>query len=365
MFERLREIDEELSQLPEQLKPLEEQVERARGILRKAEESNPVRQTLANLLLQADRTHVENLGWIAGQQSVDPVVVANQTAKLLFSVGKSMPKEESSALSVPGSSGSGSSGSGSSGSGSSGSGSSGPGSSGLGDATSSYEAALANFVRVDEGMLTSNVESLLMRRLFAESWLSTESKVRARVMDQLKREVRENSRWLPEPRAQILDEEGKSVVGEGAGAFGSYFAASAVVFMALRQYQLQLPSSAFSLLNKTMSLLLDDSIHKKLSVRVADAAKTVERGRALLAIAYVHLIRSMQSGSYEREHNKIADVLSSAEVALETGKKRIARLRNARSEAVMQFAGVIGILVTALVITGYAIYTILAKEPPT
>jgi hypothetical protein len=358
MFERLREIDEELSQLPEQLKPLEEQVERARGILRKAEESNPVRQTLANLLLQADRTHVENLGWIAGQQSVDPVVVANQTAKLLFSVGKSLPKEESS-------SGSGSSGSGSSGSGSSGSGSSGSGSSGSGDATSSYEAALANFVRVDEGMSTSNLENLLMRRLFAESWLATDSKVRARVMDELKREVRENSRWLPEPRAQILDEEGKSVVGEGAGAFGSYFASSAVVFMALRQYRLQLPSSAFSLLNTTMSLLLDDSIYKKLSARVADAAKTVERGRALLAIAYVQLIRSLQMGSYEREHNKIADVLSSAEVALEAGKKRIARLRNARSEIVMQFAGVIGILVTALAIAGYAIYTIIAKEPPT
>jgi hypothetical protein len=357
MFERLREIDEELSQLPEQLKPLEEQVERARGILRKAEESNPVRQTLANLLLQADRTHVENLGWIAGQQSVDPVVVANQTAKLLFSVGKSLPKEESS--------GSGSSGSGSSGSGSSGSGSSGSGSSGSGDATSSYEAALANFVRVDEGMSTSNLENLLMRRLFAESWLATDSKVRARVMAELKREVRENSRWLPEPRAQILDEEGKSVVGEGAGAFGSYFASSAVVFMALRQYRLQLPSSAFSLLNTTMSLLLDDSIYKKLSARVADAAKTVERGRALLAIAYVQLIRSLQMGSYEREHNKIADVLSSAEVALEAGKKRIARLRNARSEIVMQFAGVIGILVTALAIAGYAIYTIIAKEPPT
>ena len=363
MFERLREIDEELSQLPEQLKPLEEQVERARGILRKAEESNPVRQTLANLLLQADRTHVENLGWIAGQQSVDPVVVANQTAKLLFSVGKSLPKEESSSGS--GSSGSGSSGSGSSGSGSSGSGSSGSGSSGSGDATSSYEAALANFVRVDEGMSTSNLENLLMRRLFAESWLATDSKVRARVMDELKREVRENSRWLPEPRAQILDEEGKSVVGEGAGAFGSYFASSAVVFMALRQYRLQLPSSAFSLLNTTMSLLLDDSIYKKLSARVADAAKTVERGRALLAIAYVQLIRSLQMGSYEREHNKIADVLSSAEVALEAGKKRIARLRNARSEIVMQFAGVIGILVTALAIAGYAIYTIIAKEPPT
>jgi hypothetical protein len=214
-------------------------------------------------------------------------------------------------------------------------------------------------------MSTSNLENLLMRRLFAESWLATDSKVRARVMDELKREVRENSRWLPEPRAQILDEEGKSVVGEGAGAFGSYFASSAVVFMALRQYRLQLPSSAFSLLNTTMSLLLDDSIYKKLSARVADAAKTVERGRALLAIAYVQLIRSLQSGSYEREHNKIADVLSSAEVALEAGKKRIARLRNARSEIVMQFAGVIGILVTALAIAGYAIYTIIAKEPPT
>jgi hypothetical protein len=94
-------------------------------------------------------------------------------------------------------------------------------------------------------------------------------------------------------------------------------------------------------------------------------AKTVERGRALLAIAYVQLIRSLQSGSYEREHNKIADVLSSAEVALEAGKKRIARLRNARSEIVMQFAGVIGILVTALAIAGYAIYTIIANEPPT
>lgn len=353
MFERLREIDEELSQLPEQLKPLEEQVERARNILRKAEESNPVRQTLANLLLQADRTHVENLGWIAGQQSVDPAVVAAQTAKLLFSVVKNSPKGSASSGASEGSPSAGSSAAPAAGS------SAAPGADGA-----TYEAALAGFVKIDEGMVTSNLESLLIRRLFAEPWLSTESKIRARVMDELKREARENSRWLPEPRAQILDEEGKSVVGEGAGAFGGYFAASAVVFMTLRQYHLQLPSSAFSLLNKTMSLLLDDSIYKKLSARVADFAKTVERGRALLAIAYVHLIRSMQMASYEREHHKIADVLSGAEVALEMGKKRITRLRNARSETVMQFAGVIGILVTALAVAGYAVYVLVAKEPP-
>jgi len=113
-----------------------------------------------------------------------------------------------------------------------------------------------------------------------------------------------------------------------------------------------------------MSLLIDDSIYKKLSVRVGDFAKTVERGRALLAIAYVHLIRSMQMASFEREHHKINDVLSGAEVALSMGKKRITRLRNARSETVIQFAGVIGIFVMALAIAGYAAYTLIATQPP-
>lgn len=336
MLERLREIDDELNQLPEQLAPLAEQVERAKEILKQAEEANPARQTLLQLLKKSDRSHVENLGWCAGQQSVDPAVVAAQVARLLFSAaGKTAP------AAAP------------------------PSGDGEGAATggNTYEAGLALFVKGDGGLTASNLEGLVLRKLFTDPWLGLDSQPRARIMEELKRETKENSKWLPEPRAQILDEEGKSIVGDGAGAFGGYFAAAATISMTLRQFRLQ-PPGAFSSLNATMSLLLEDAIFKKLNVRLMDTATNIERARAVLAVAYVHLIRASQMGTYEREHRKIVDALGSAEVSLETGQKRIVRLRADRIEIVMQMAGIVGIVMTILAVLAYLLYTLLQAEPP-
>ena len=89
MFGRLREIDEELSQLPDQLAPLEKQVERGREVLAHSEQNNPMRQVLPMLLRQAERNHVENLGWLVGLQSIDPGAVAANVMKFMLSaVGK-------------------------------------------------------------------------------------------------------------------------------------------------------------------------------------------------------------------------------------------------------------------------------------
>jgi hypothetical protein len=134
--------------------------------------------------------------------------------------------------------------------------------------------------------------------------------------------------------------------------------------MALRQFRLQPPGTAFSSLNATMRLMLEDAVFKKLSIQLIETATSMERARAVLAVAYVHLIRANQMGTYEREHRKIVDALGSAEVALETGQKRIVRLRTARSEIVMQMAGIAGIVVTILAVLAYLLYTLLQAEPP-
>jgi hypothetical protein len=339
MLERIREIDDELNQLPEQLAPLAKQVERAKEILKQAEEANPARQTLLQLLKKTDRSHVENLGWCSGQQSIDPAVVAAQVAKLLFSaagkVAPSPPSPPSASADAQGPSTGG----------------------------NTYEAGLVLFVKGDGGLTASNLEGLVLRKLFTDPWLGLDSQLRARIMEELKRETKEHSKWLPEPRAQILDEEGKSIVGDGAGAFGGYFAAAATISMTLRQFRLQ-PPGAFSSLNATMSLLLEGAVFEKLKARLIDTATNMERARAVLLVAYVHLIRANQMGSYEREYRKIVDALGSAEVALETGQKRLVRLRTDRTEIVMQMAGVAGIVVTILAVLAYLLYTLLQAEPP-
>ena len=342
MLERLREIDDELNQLPEQLAPLAKQVERAKEVLKQAEEANPARQTLLQLLKKTDRSHVENLGWCSGQQSIDAAVVAAQVAKLLFSAaGKGAPSPPSPP-SPPSASAD----------------AQGPSTGG-----NTYEAGLALFVKGDGGLTASNLEGLVLRRLFTDPWLGLDSQLRARIMEELKRETKEHSKWLPEPRSQILDEEGKSIVGDGAGAFGGYFAAAATISMTLRQFRLQ-PPGAFSSLNATMSLLLEDAVFEKLKARLVDTATNIERARALLVVAYVHLVRANQMGTYEREYRKIVDALGSAEVSLETGQKRIVRLRAYRIEIVMQMAGIAGIVMTILAVLAYLVYTLLQPEPP-
>ena len=52
MLGRLREIDDELAQLPQQLKPLEVQVERGREIVEQSGQNNPLRMSLPLLLRQ-------------------------------------------------------------------------------------------------------------------------------------------------------------------------------------------------------------------------------------------------------------------------------------------------------------------------
>jgi hypothetical protein len=337
VLERLREIDDELNQLPEQLAPLAEQVERAKEILKQAEEANPTRQTLLQLLRRAERSDVGNIGWCAGQQSSDAAMVAAQVAKLLFSAaGKTPgPPPDPTNTDAQGAA-----------------------------AGNSYEAGLALFVKGDGGLTASNLEGLVLRKLFTDPWIGLDSQIRARIMEELKREAKENSKWLPEPRSQILDEEGKALVGEGAGAFGGYFAAAATISMTLRQFRLQPPAPSFSSLNATMSRLLEDAVFKKLNTRLLDTATNIERARAVLAVAYVHLIRANQMGFYEREHRKIVDALSSAEVALESGQKRVLRLRTDRTEIVMQLAGIAGIAMTILAILAYLLYGLLNNEPP-
>jgi len=205
---------------------------------------------------------------------------------------------------------------------------------------------------------------VLVRKLFGEPWLALDPNTRAHVMEDLKREAQDNSRWLPEPKNQILDEEGRSLVGEGAGAFGGYFCASGLVSIGLRQYRLNPPTRGFSALGNTIGLLLDDALYKKIASRFIDSATTADRGRALLVVSYVYFIRSIQMGTYEREHRKITDALGSAEVALESGRKRIERLRTARSEIVMQNAGLIGITMTIVAIIVYALYALITGDQP-
>jgi hypothetical protein len=327
MLARLREIDEELAELPEQLAPLEQQVQRGRDIVVQSEQNNPMRQSLVTLLKTAERNHVENLGWLVNQQTTDPVAVSSHVAKFMLTV---LGKPHAGGELPP------------------------------------YETSLAEFVRVEGGggMPPGVLEGALLRKLFGEPWLAADSKVRAHIMENLKRDAEENGRWMPEPKAQILDEEGRSVVGEGAGAFGSYFTSSSVVAMGLRMYRLQPPTRGFAGIGNTLTLLTDDNHYKKFSGALTAAATTSERGRALVVLAYVHFIRSIQMGVFEREHRKIVDALSAAEVALETGKKRIERLRTTRSEIVLQSAGIIGIGMTLVAVVVFVLYSLVAGEEP-
>lgn len=327
MFGRLREIDEELAELPEQLAPLEQQVQRGRDIVAQSEQNNPMRQSLVTLLKTAERNHIENLGWLVNEQSTDAAVVASHVAKFMLTVlGKPF----------------------------------------AGGELTPYETSLAEFVRVEGGggMPPGVLEGALLRKLFGEPWLAADSKVRAHVMENLKRDTEENARWLPEPKAQILDEEGRSVVGEGAGAYGAYFTSAAVVAMGLRMYRLQPPTRGFAGIGNTLAILTDDNHYKKFSGPLTAAATTGERGRGLVVLAYVHFIRAIQMGTFEREHRKIVDALGAAEVALETGRKRIERLRTTRSEIVMQSAGIIGIAMTIVAILIFVIYSMLTGEEP-
>lgn len=338
MLQRLREIDIEMSKLPEQLTPLAEQVDRAKEVLKQAEEANPARQTLQQLLEQADRADVENLGWCAGQQSVDPAVVAAQVTKLMYAAaGKpAAPAPAQASANGPEASTGG----------------------------VSYEAGLALFVKSESALPASSLEALVLRKLFSEPWLAMDPKLRGRVMGELKREAKESSKWLPDPRPQILDDEGKALVSDGAGAFGSYFVAASMVALVLRQFRLQPPGAFTSSLNVTMTFLVEESIFKRLNKRLTEMANSTERSRAVLSVAYVHLIRASRSGNYEREHSKVVDALARAEVELQAGQKRIQRLRADRTEIVMQLAGIAGIVMTIIAIVGYLLYVLISGKPP-
>lgn len=308
MFGRLREIDEELRELPAQLGPLERKVETAREYIVQSEQNNPLHTPLSSLLVKADRNHIDNLGWLVGKQVFEPAEVARHVDAVLVKIlGKTTAAPE--------------------------------------DPGQSYEKSLPQFVRVDGavGLPTGFLEGALLRKIFGDPWLALDSRLRTQVMEQLRADVDENVRWLPTAREQVLDVEGRSIVGEGAGAFGAYFAAAAVVAVGMRQYRLPLPTRAFANLPGTLELLSEDSIFKKLNSRLVDAAGNAERARGIITIAYVHLIRAVQWGNHERDHRKLQDALASVEVALINGKKRIDRLRDDRSEILLQTAGVIGI----------------------
>jgi hypothetical protein len=325
MFGRLREIDDELRELPVQLAPLENKLATAREFIVQSEQNNPLHTPLANLLVRADRNHVDNLGWLVGKQVFEPAEVARHVDGFLV---KALGKTTTTPA----------------------------------DQGSSYEKSLPQFVRVDgaSGMPTGLLEAALLRRLFGEPWLALDSRLRTQVMEQLRKDVEDNIRYLPEVRDQVLDVEGRSLVGEGAGAFGAYFAATAVVGIGMRQYRLPLPTRAFANLPGTLELLSDDSIFKKLNSRLVDAAANAERARAVITIAYIHLIRATQWGNYERDHRKLQDALASVEVALANGKKRIERLREDRNEILVQAAGVIGIGVMLLATIVYVLKTLVA-----
>ena len=324
MFGRLREIDEELRELPAQLGPLEAKVQTARDYIAQSEQNNPLHTPLSTLLVKADRNHIDNLGWLVGKQVFEPAEVARYVDAFLVKIlGKTTATPE--------------------------------------DQGQAYEKSLPQFVRVDggAGMPTGFLEGALLRKMFGDPWLALDSRVRTQVMEQLRKDVEDNIRWLPDAREQVLDVEGRSIVGEGAGAFGAYFAAAAVVAIGMRQYRLPLPTRAFANLPGTLELLSEDSIFKRLNSRLVDAAGNAERARGIITIAYVHLIRATQWGNHERDHRKLQDALASVEVALTNGKKRIERLRDDRSEILLQAAGVIGIGVMLLGALLYVVKTLL------
>ncbi len=327
MFGRLSEIDEELGNLPEQLGPLEKQVERGREIVAQSEQSNPMNHPLSTLLQRAERSQVENLGWLVGEQTTDPTAVATYVAQFMLA-----------ALGRPHIAGD----------------------------LAPYESSLVDLVRLPGGTaLPSGArEAALVRKLFVEPWLAVDAKTRAHIMESLVREVTENARWLPEPRPNIFDEEGRSIVGEGAGALGAYFCSAALLTLGLHTMHLTPPTRTFSVISGTLAMFTDENHHPKFSTAFHGAAGTNERGRALMVVAYVYFIRSIQMGQFEQEHRKIRDVLSNAEVMLDQGKKRVERLRTARSEIVLQLAGTLSLVVTLVAMLGLIVYSTLFEEKP-
>lgn len=327
MLGRLREIDDELSVLPDQLGPLEQQVLRGREVLAQSEQNNPMRHPLAVLLKRADRVHVENLGWFINEQTADPAAVAMHVSRFMLAV---LGRPHVAGELTP------------------------------------YEISLAEFIRAQGGPQVSPgaLEGAMLRKLFAEPWLSADSKVRAHVMETLRREAEQNVRWLPEPRPNLIDEEGRSVVGEGAGAFGGYFTSSALITIGLCSLQLSPPTRAFASINETLAQITDNHNLPRFSLGFNAAAGNNERARALVVVAYIHFIRSLQMGQFEREHRKVLEALGSAEVTLETGKKRVERLRTTRSEIVIQMAGIIWLVVTVLALIGFFVYSALIGEAP-
>jgi hypothetical protein len=217
---------------------------------------------------------------------------------------------------------------------------------------------LGEFVRVEGGSATpGSVEGAFLRAVVGEPWRALDSRVRNHVLAALTADAESQTRWLPDPKAHVFEAEGRTLAGENAGAFGSYFIASVLVAIGVRQYRLPLPSRAFSLLGNTLGVVLEDSIFKRLSARFLETAGNAERGRAFVTIAYVHLVRAMLLGSYEREHKKLTDAVGSAEGALATGRKRFDHLREARTEIVVQTAGIIGVIAMLLAVVGYLVWS--------
>jgi hypothetical protein len=325
MLGRLREIDEELGELPDKLDPLQKKISSARDIVAKSEQNNPLHTSLVGLLSRADRAHIANLGWLVGKPVLSAPDVARSVDSFLIKI---LGRHEATAD----------------------------------DPGQSYEKSLARFIRAEGGasIPTGVLEAALLKKLFGEPWLALDAKLRTKVMETLHGDLEQNQRWLPETRDQVLGIEGLSIVGEGAGAFGAYFSAAALIAIGARQYKLQIPTQPYANLPGTLKNLVDDEIFKRLVGRLVDAAGGGERARAILAVAYVHMIRATHWGHFEREHGKLQDALTSVEVALENGKKRLERLREERSEILLQATGVIGFTTMLLGGLAYVVQLLLA-----
>jgi hypothetical protein len=322
MLGRLRQIDDELHGLPEKLSPLEQKISSARDYVAKSEQNNPLHTPLDNLLAKADRVHIANLGWLVGKPVLSAPDVARSVDQFLIKVFGGSDSAE--------------------------------------DPGQSYDRSLARFVRAGGGarVPTGVLEAGLLRKLFGEPWLSLDAKLRTRLMENLHDDVERNGRWLPDTRDQVLDLDGRSVVGEGAGAFGAYFCAAALLAIGCRQFRLDLPSQPFANLPATLAALTEDDTFKRFVTRLSEVAGSGDRARAVLAVAYIHLIRSIHWGHFEREHGKLQAALNTIEVALENGKRQMERLREERSELLLQAAGVIGFSAMILAGIAYVVQTV-------
>ncbi|MBM4283211.1 MAG: hypothetical protein FJ137_21515 [Deltaproteobacteria bacterium] len=318
MLGRLREIDDELHELPDQLDPLAKKISSARDVVARSEQNNPLHTSLIGLLSRADRAHIANLGWLVGKPVLSAPDVARSVDSFLIKI---LGRDESTAS----------------------------------DPGQSYEKSLARFIRAEGGasiIPTGVLEAALLKKLFGDPWLALDAKLRTGVMETLHGDLEQNQRWLPETRDQVLSLAGLSIVGEGAGAFGAYFTAAAVIAIGARQYKLHFPTQPFASLPGTLKVLAEDGLFERLVGRLVDAAGSGERARAIIAVAYVHMIRAIHWGHFEREHGKLQTALSSVEVALENGKRRLVRLRDERNEILLQATGVIGF--TTMLIGGLA-----------